>query len=182
MESGGGLVDGLLLTTLSPHARKVMLNVETGDTGRLTERACACPYGRLGYTRHLDSITSYEKLTGEGMTYDASVLVSVIEEVLPARFGGSATDYQAIEEEGDDKLLYLTVLVSPRLGIITEADVIATLRAELQRGPAGHRLADLVWEQAGFLRVRRAEPIPTARGKLLPFQVAKPADGGNAGQ
>ncbi len=181
VESGGRQVEGLLVTTLSPHARKVMLNVETGDTGRLTERACACPYGRLGYTRHLDSITSYEKLTGEGMTYDAAALVGVIEAVLPARFGGTATDYQAIEEEGDDKLVHLTLLVSPRLGTIAEVDVIATVRAELQRGPAGHRLADLVWEQAGFLRVRRAEPIPTARGKLLPFQVARPADGGRAG-
>jgi hypothetical protein len=173
VERGGHVVDSLLVTTLSPHARKVMLNVETGDTGRLTERACACPYGRLGYTRHLDSITSYEKLTGEGMTYDASALAGVIETVLPARFGGTPTDYQAIEEEGEDKLVHLTLLVSPRLGAMAEADIIATLRAELQRGPAGHRLADLIWEQAGFLRVRRAEPIPTERGKLFPFRVAK---------
>jgi hypothetical protein len=115
------------------------------------------------------------------MTYDASALVRVIEVVLPAKFGGTATDYQAIEEEGDDKLVHLTLLVSPRLGDLSETDVIATLRAELQQGPAGHRLADLIWEQAGFLRVRRAEPISTARGKLLPFQVARPADGGRAG-
>ena len=56
-----------------------------------------------------------------------------------------------------------------------DADIIATLRSELQRGPAGHRLADLVWEQAGFLRVRREEPLPTVRGKLFPFQVARTA-------
>ena len=131
--------------------------------------------------QHLHSITSYEKLTGEGMTYDASALAAVIESVLPARFGGSSTDYQAYEELEDDDLVRLTLLVSPRLGPIDEDELSATLRAEMQRGTAGHRLADLVWEQAGFLRVRRAEPIPTARGKLLPFQVARPADGGRAG-
>jgi hypothetical protein len=180
LERGGRSVDGLMVTTLSPHARKVMLNVETGDTGRLTERACSCPYGRLGYTRHLDSITSYEKFTGEGMTYDASALAGVVESVLPDRFGGTPTDYQAIEEAGDNNLVHLTVLVSPRLGAVSEADVIATLRAEMQRGAAGHRLADLVWNQAGFLRVRRADPVPTARGKLLPFQVARPTDGGRS--
>lgn len=180
IEAGGRTVDGLLLTKLSPTASTVMLNVEAGDTGQLVERTCACPYGRLGYTQHLHSITSYEKFTGEGMTYDASELVRVIEEVLPARFGGSATDYQAYEEQGDDHLVRLTLLVSPRLGAIAEADLVATLRGELQRGPAGHRLADLIWEQAGFLRVRRAEPIPTARGKLLPFQVARPAVDGRS--
>ncbi len=177
MQAGGRTVDGLLLTKLTPTASTILINFEAGDTGRLVERTCACPHGALGYTQHLHSITSYEKFTGEGMTYDASALAAAIESVLPARFGGSSTDYQAYEEIEDDHLVRLTLLVSPRLGEIDEGELLGTLRAEMQRGLAGHRLADLVWEQAGFLRVRRAEPIPTARGKLLPFQVARPLDG-----
>ncbi len=179
MPAGGRTVDGLLLTKLSPTASTIMLNVEAGDTGQIVERTCACPYGVLGYSQHLHSITSYEKLTGEGMTYDASALAAAIEAVLPARFGGSSTDYQAYEELEDNHLVRLTLLVSPRLGPIDDDDLVATLRAEMQRGAAGHRLADLIWEQAGFLRVRRAEPISTARGKLLPFQVARPLDSAN---
>ena len=177
-ETGGHAVDGLFVTTRSPHARKVMLNVETGDSGRLTERLCACSYGRLGYAQHLDSVVSYEKLTGEGMTYDASELARVVEEVLPIRFGGSGTDYQALEEVGADGLTRLTLLASPRLGPLDEAAVVAVLRAELRHGTAGHRLAEMIWGQAGSLGVRRAEPVPTTRGKLFPFAVARPSPGG----
>ena len=116
------------------------------------------------------------------MTYDASSLVQVIEEVLPARFGGSVTDYQAVEEPGENGLVHLTLLVSPRLGPLDDADVTNAVRGELRRGHGGERLAELVWNQTDFLRVRRAEPIPTARGKLLPFHVLRStAENGSVG-
>jgi hypothetical protein len=96
-------------------------------------------------------VTSYEKLTDEGMTYDATALVDLVEAALPARFGGGPADYQVLEEEDADGLTRLTLIVSPRLGPLDEAA--------------------LLWGQAGLLRVRREEPRPTLRGKVLPFQV-----------
>jgi hypothetical protein len=176
-EVADGLVDAFLLTALSPYAPKLMLNVEVGDTGRLSDRRCSCRFDALGFHRHIDQVTSYEKLTSEGMTYDARELARVIEEVFPARFGGAATDYQALEEVGDDGFARLSIVISPRLGAIAEADVLAALRAELQRGPAGHRLADLVWGQTDFLRIRRDEPVKTVRGKLLPFHSVRSISG-----
>jgi hypothetical protein len=161
----------LLLTALSPHAPKVMFNVETGDAGRLRSRPCACRLHALGFDQHLDSVTSYEKLSGEGMTYDATALVEVIEAALPARFGGGPADYQMLEEEEAGGLTRLTLLVSPRVGPLDEAAVLAATRAALDQGPAGQRLAALLWGQADLLRVRRDEPRPTPRGKVLPFQV-----------
>ena len=173
-EVDGRAIPAFLLTALSPHAPRTMLNVETGDTGQLRQRACGCPYHALGFDRHVDSVVSYEKLTGEGMTYHAADLARVIEEVLPARFGGDVTAYQALEEEGEDGLTHVTLLVSPRLGELDETAIIATVRGALRRGPAGYRLAELIWGQTDFLRVRRAEPVLTPRGKLLPFHARRP--------
>jgi len=85
-----------------------------------------------------------------------------------------------VEEPGANRLVHRTLLVSPRLGPIAEVEVIETLRAELRRGHGGERLAELVWGQTDFLRVRRAEPTPTSRGKLLPFHVLRSiAENGN---
>ena len=51
----------------------------------------------LGYTTHIHTIRSWEKLTSEGMTFCGHDLIRLIEEVLPARFGGRPTDYQFVE-------------------------------------------------------------------------------------
>ncbi len=174
--AGDRSVDALLLTALSPYAPRLLLNVETGDTGTLERRPCDCTFPVLGYDLHLSNVISYEKFTGEGMTYDASDLARVVEETLPARFGGVAGDYQAVAEEGRDGLLRLTVLVSPSVGDVDEGEVIASVQAELRRGPAGYRLAELVWKQAGLLQVRRAEPTATPGGKLLPFHLQRPSE------
>lgn len=43
-------------------------------------------------------------------------IIPVLEEVLPARFGGAPTDYQLLEEEGTAGNPRLRLLVHPRLG------------------------------------------------------------------
>ena len=86
-------VDALYLTTLQPHAPKMMLNVETDDCGVIQRRSCGCPLEEAGYDEHLLEVRSYRKLTGEGVTLVQTEAVRVLEEVLPGRFGGSPVDY-----------------------------------------------------------------------------------------
>ena len=92
-------VGALHLTTLLPSCPKLMLNVETDDYGVLSERDCGCPLGALGFRTHLHDIRSYEKLTSEGMSFLGGDLLTLVEELLPQRFGGGPADYQLVEEE-----------------------------------------------------------------------------------
>ncbi len=56
-------VPALLYTTLRPNAPKLMLNVESDDYGTLVQRECGCLLGELGFSTHVHSVRSYEKLT-----------------------------------------------------------------------------------------------------------------------
>jgi hypothetical protein len=168
---GGPVVDALLLTTLLPSAPKVLLNVETGDTARIGRRDCGCGLGAVGLGTHLDTIRSFEKLTGEGMTFVQHDLLHVLENVLPARFGGHATDYQALEDE--QGILRLTLAVSPRVGPIDPDAVRTAFLDALAQPPGAGRGAVAMWRRAGTVRVVRQEPAPTAAGKVLPFHLAR---------
>ncbi|MGE3521078.1 MAG: hypothetical protein AB7J63_19210, partial [Vicinamibacterales bacterium] len=112
--AGGARVPALVMTTLLWSAPKVMLNVELGDYAAVGPRSCGCVWERLGFTEHLSAIRSYEKLTSEGMHFIGADLIALVDEVLPTRFGGSATDYQFVEEERDG-LPIVSLVMSPRL-------------------------------------------------------------------
>jgi hypothetical protein len=75
----------LLFTTLRPKAGLVLLNVSLGDVAMLARRVCGCPLERLGWTTHLHSIRSLEKLTAGGMTFLDADVIRLLEEELPAR-------------------------------------------------------------------------------------------------
>lgn len=157
-------VTSLLLTT-----PKLMLNVEIDDYGVLEPRSCGCPLADLGYTEHLRDIRSFRKLTGEGVTLVAVEMIHILEEVLPARFGGSPLDYQLVEEEDKDGFTRLTLLVSPKVKIADESAVIKTVMESLGQSSVMADSARAIWGQAQIMRVRRAEPIWTSRGKLMPL-------------
>jgi hypothetical protein len=63
------LVDATYVTSLLAAAPKILLNVETGDYGVVHERHYACGFGALGYSTHLSAVRSFEKFTGEGVTF-----------------------------------------------------------------------------------------------------------------
>ena len=166
-----GQVPAFNVTSLLPSTPKILVNAESDDYGILEERTCGCPLGRLGYTTHLREIHSFRKLTGEGVTLPGSDLLHILETVLPARFGGSALDYQLIEQEDSSGFTSVTLAISPRVSISEESAVIdAVLQAVQQTGPGG-RIASEMWRQSGSLRVARMEPVLTARGKLLPLHL-----------
>lgn len=157
--------DALLLTSLLPSAPFVFINVSMGDQAVLVTRRCGCPLEAHGWSTHLHTIRSFEKLTGAGTTFLDVDAVRVLEEVLPGRFGGIPTDYQLVEEEGTDGLARLCLIVHPRLGPIEPRELIEAFLGGLAASPGDTRVQ--LWREASMVRVERRAPVATASGKIL---------------
>lgn len=170
------VVDSFHYTTLLPTAPKILLNVESDDYGVVEERACGCAMESYGLTRHIRHVRSFSKLTGEGVTLVGSEMVHILQYVLPAHFGGTSLDYQLVEEEAQNGLTRLSILISPRLGEIDEGEVIEVMLNALKSSSVSADLARGIWLQAGIFRVKRIEPISTARGKLMPLHLSHTAE------
>jgi hypothetical protein len=168
----GVSVEGLLITSLLPEAPKIFLNAEMGDYAEVSERECGCVLGRAGLTTHLSGIRSFEKLTGEGMTFVGTGLVEILEEVLPRRFGGQPTDYQLVEYEDASGMTRLELRIAPEAGAISEGSVREAFFAYLDER-SGLRAMANIWKQAGILEVRRVAPLSTRMGKVLPFYLVR---------
>ena len=166
-------VNAFYFTTLLPTTPKLMLNVESDDYGVIEHRSCGCPLESYGFTDHLRHIQSYQKLTGEGVTLVGSEMVYILENVLPARFGGSPLDYQLLEEEDEQGFTRLSLLVSPRIKIKDETEVINAVLEALGHSSVAAELARAIWKQAKTLQVKQMEPIWTVRGKLMPLHLAR---------
>jgi hypothetical protein len=169
----GASVNAFLFTSLLPKAAKILLNVESGDHGMIATGQCGCELGELGLSDHIYNIRSFDKLTSEGMSFAGTELLRIIEEVLPAKFGGASTDYQMVEREGKRGRTWLNVLVSPEIGEIDEGELLQTVLSELSKGKDTQRMMTEIWSQAKLLRVKRQRPFTTAAGKLLPLHIQK---------
>ncbi|MFH0810080.1 MAG: hypothetical protein V2A77_06385 [Pseudomonadota bacterium] len=169
----GREVDAFLFTSLLPQTPKILLNSETGDYGVVEERDCGCPLGRLGFTKHIHHIRSFEKMTGEGVSFVDTDLVRILEERLPGAFGGRSTDYQLVETEDEAGLTRLRLYVSPKLGPLDEDQIVSAFIAELKReGDSPQAWLDAgseMWRQAGAVKVVREFPLTTRGGKIYPF-------------
>lgn len=168
-------VDAFLLTTLLASAPKLALNVESDDYGVVERRDCGCPWQALGFGLHVRRIRSFRKLTSEGMTLVGSDVLRLLEEELPARFGGDPTDYQLVEQE-EDGFTRLVLRVHPRVELEAPDEVREALLAGLARASPAADMARATWSAAGTLRVERSEPIWTGRGKLMPLHLAGRGD------
>lgn len=169
VEALGANVPALNVTSLLPSSSKLLINVELDDYGIVEERNCGCDLEAYGYSTHVRQVHSYSKLTGEGVTLIGTEVQRVLEETLPARFGGTPLDYQLAEEEDDQGLTRLCVRVHPRLAIPDADEVGRVLLQSLSRSSAMADAARIVWQRTGTVRVLRAEPIWSARGKLMPL-------------
>jgi hypothetical protein len=157
---------------LLPSAPKILLNVESDDYGVMETRSCGCLFGQLGFDTHLHDIRSFSKLTGSGMTIVGTDFVRILEEVLPRKYGGAATDYQLLEEEDSQGQTHLSLIISPTVGVVDESDVVATVLGELRRAPHPGKLTAGVWSQANILRVKRMYPI-SSMGKVMTLHLMK---------
>ena len=168
-------VDAIYLSTLDPTASKIAINLETGDYCTLERRACGCRLDEYGFTDHLRQVRSYRKLTSEGVTLVGLDIECILQETLPARFGGSALDYQLVEEEDRDSLTRLSLLVSPSVDLPDESVVVEALLQMLRDASGAADQVQAHWRQAGALRLKRQEPIWSTREKLLPLALASRA-------
>lgn len=168
-------VNAYLFTTLLYESPKLLLNVGMGDFGDIAAGDCHCGFGEIGFDQSLSNIRSYEKLTGEGVTFVDTDFVRILERELPQAFGGRSTDYQLMEEEDERGFTRLHLLVSPRVGKLNEAAVLETFMALLRRSEASPeswaQSGVEMWRQSGVLRIRRDEPFSTVSGKVLPFHL-----------
>ncbi len=168
-------VDAFLFTGLMPTAPKILLNVESDDYGVVETRRCGCLWDELGLHQHLHTIRSYSRLTGSGMTIMGSDFVRILEQVLPDKYGGTATDYQLLEEEDAQGQTRLSLIISPSIGEIDNDDVIHTVLDELSHGIHGGRLAAGFWSQVNTLQIKRMYPMSSS-GKIMTLHLTKKAD------
>ena len=101
-----------------------------------------------------------------------SMLHDLIEQTLPARFGGSPLDYQLVEDE-EEGLPRVSLIVSPEMGPLDEQELVQTVLGFVGFADWSRRQADQ-WRQASTLRIQRRKPYVTRAGKILPLHVLSP--------
>ena len=167
--------NALLISSLSASAGLILLNVCFGDQADVVERDCGCPMAAMGWRRHLQNVRSYEKLTAGGMTFLDTDVITVLEETLPKRFGGGPTDYQLVEEETEDGRARLRLLVHPAIGPLDPEAIKEAFFAGIAAGSGAAKVMQLQWLEGQLLRIERAAPRNSARGKILHLYRARPA-------
>jgi len=121
---------------------------------------------------HLSDVRSFEKLTGEGMTFVRSNLIRILDEVLPDRFGGTSADFQLVEYEAPDGLARLALRVAPSIGVVDETELRTPLFHALAQDGDLERYMSSFWQRAQTLVIERKARIVTRAGKILPFQLS----------
>jgi hypothetical protein len=157
----------LLLSSLRFSAPVILLNVSLGDEALVGERRCGCPMERPGWTTHVHSIRSFEKLTAASVNLLDADVIRVLEDVLPARFGGGPTHYQLVEEEHPGGEPRLRLLVHPDVGPVDSGAVAEAFLAAIGPGSGPERITALLWGDGGLLEVERRPPVDTQSGKIL---------------
>jgi hypothetical protein len=170
-------LDSYLFTSLLYESPKLLLNVGMGDFGDLSSEPCDCAFGKMGFDTVLGNIRSYEKLTGEGVTFVDTDFMEIIERELPEAFGGRSTDYQVIETEDARGLPRLELRISPRIGAVDEravTDRFMSLLRHGERSPESWAQSGVeMWKQAEMVQVKRSDPLSTASGKIFPFYLQR---------
>jgi hypothetical protein len=161
----------LLVTSLRATTPLVLLNASLGDEADLGARDCGCPFERLGWSRHIERLRSFEKLTLAGMSLADADLIRLLEEVLPERFGGGANDWQLVEDEAPDGAPRLALVASARIGALDEAAVREQVLAWIGRGRGIERITALLYRDGGYLGIVRREPFTTS-GKVAHLHTA----------
>jgi hypothetical protein len=156
----------LLVTSLHATAPLVLLNVSLGDEASIAAIPCGCELERLGWTMRLEHVRSFAKLTAGGMTYHDADVAQILEETLPRRFGGSAADYQLLEEEQADGNPSVVLVVHPRLGPLDAKELVRALLGAMADTSGPGRILSLQWRGTDVVRVERASPQVSGSGKL----------------
>ncbi len=163
-------VDAFHFTTLLPGNPKTLLNVQLDDFGIVEERDCGCPLYQMGFTTHIRQMSSFRKLTGEGVTLVGSDMIHILEHILPSKFGGSLLDYQLVEEENDAGFTKLILYVAPSIALKDEQEVLDVFLDAMKNSMPSVRLAQAEFRSGDVVSIKRANPLVTERGKYFPIR------------
>lgn len=170
----GTEVDAFCWTSLAIEAPRVLLNVENDDFGHVDhDVACGCPLGELGLSTRLTDIRGMSKVVAAGISIDGSTFDRLCEELLPARIGGGAGDYQFVEDDTRGQTV-IQLRIRPDIGTFDEAAVLDLVRRTIEADELGV-LASSVWGDEGHVRVVRTDPIVTRAGKQLAYERLQPS-------
>ena len=111
---------------------------------------------------------------------DADV-ISVLDEILPARFGGQAGDYQLLEGEAEAGQPRLSLLVHPNVGELDAREVVDVFLSAIGKGSGVERLTELLWHDTALVVVERTPPHIMASGKVLHVAARGAARAGSNG-
>jgi len=164
---------GIFISSLRKYAPLILLNVSLGDQAVFTRRNCGCPLQKQGWTKHVHTIRSFEKLTCGGMALLDKDIIPVLEEILPARFGGTLTDYQLLEEEGTTGNPSLKLLVHPRLGKLDSQALTDVFFSSIGKGSGVEHMTELLWRNLEILDIVREIPRSTDSGKIQHMHLEK---------
>lgn len=170
----GTEVDAFCWTSLAIEAPRVLLNVENDDFGRVDHGVrCTCPLGQLGLGTRLTDIRGMSKVVAAGISIDGATFDRLCEELLPARFGGGAGDYQFVEDDTAGRTV-IELRIRPGVEGVDERAALDLVRRTIERDELGV-LASSVWGEDGHVRVARTDPIVTRAGKQLAYERLQPS-------
>ena len=169
--------EALEFTSLIAASRKILLNVELGDSAVITEGAGGKPAERWGYDLTLHTIRTFRKITAFGVTFVVADLYPILEKQLPQRFGGNIGDYQLEERQSNAGTEELLLRISPELGPIDEKVVVDELLSAISAKQSYYGPMANMLRAADALSVRRERPRVTTTGKVFPVLPA--IDSGN---
>ncbi len=166
-EEAPGVPHGaMLVTSLLASAPLRLLNVCLGDRAIVSTSSCGCGLERDGWRTHLRDVRSFDKLTAGGITFLDIDVIRVLEETMPAAFGGRPGDWQLVERmDGALARPDVALVVEPSIGPLDEPRVIDVFLDAIGGGEGGERVMELQWREGGVLRMVREAPRRTATGK-----------------
>jgi len=157
-------VESLYVTSVLPFASRILVNAEIGDTGVIEPATCDCSLSRLGLNLQVRDIAAISKVTAQGMTIAADELVQVLEEALPARFGGHPGDYQLLEVEAEAQT-EMVLRIRPGVTEYPAQEILNHFLAETRRLYGGS-MSVLSWLHSDGIRAEVAPPVLAGTGKF----------------
>jgi hypothetical protein len=152
----------LYLTALRPGWPYLLVNASIGDRADISASRCGCPLQALGWGTRLQAIRSFARLKLALWPIPDEMLIEVLEQRLPARFGGRAGSYQLVEDQAQiDGQRRLRLLIDP--AVSAEPAEIRRCWLEALR-EIGVPLHDLASDQR-WMVVERGAPLVTSGGK-----------------
>jgi hypothetical protein len=157
-------VNSLYATSLLPIAPRIFINAEIGDTGIIEKATCDCSFSKLGFDLQVRDVAAISKVTAQGVTIETSELVPLLEEKLPARFGGHSGDYQLCETEAGSQT-EIVLRIRPGVSASAPVDILKYFSDEVKRVYGGS-LSVVSWLHSEGMRAEVVPPVLAATGKF----------------